>query len=56
MHDRWAAAGATTLADRIRARVAQLRAEPRGFILSAAHRGRLEAILGEALDDCGARV
>jgi trimethylamine--corrinoid protein Co-methyltransferase len=56
MHDRWAADGALTLLERVRERVAQLRAAPRPFALSAEQDTALEAILDEALHDHSARV
>ena len=56
MHDRWATEGATTLGQRVRARVAALIAESRDFTLTAEQEAGLEAILAEALADGGARV
>ena len=47
-HDRWQAAGAATLLDRLRARVAALRAEPRAFRLGAEVTAGLDRILAEA--------
>ena len=46
-HDRWQAAGATTLLDRLRARVAALRAEPRAFRLGDEVTAGLDRILAE---------
>jgi trimethylamine---corrinoid protein Co-methyltransferase len=45
--DRWQAGGAQTLLDRVRARVAALRAEPRAFELDATVAERLASILAE---------
>ena len=56
MHDRWASEGATTLGQRVRARVAVLLAEDRDFTLAAEQAAGLEAILAAALADEGARV
>jgi trimethylamine--corrinoid protein Co-methyltransferase len=56
MHDRWAADGATTLGERVRARLAKLLAAERPFRLTADQDARLEALLSEALVDQGARV
>ena len=53
---RWATEGATTLGQRVRARVAALIAESRDFTLTAEQEAGLEAILAEALADGGARV
>ena len=47
-HDRWAAAGATTLKERVAARTQELRDEPRAFALEQAIRDRLQAVLAEA--------
>jgi trimethylamine--corrinoid protein Co-methyltransferase len=46
-HDRWEAEGATTLLDRLRARVAALRARPRAFELSAEVKAGLSRLLAE---------
>ena len=46
-HDRWEAEGSHTLLDRLKARVAALRAEPRAFELSAEVKAGLDAILAE---------
>ncbi len=46
-HDAWQAAGSRTLLDRLRARVAALRAEPRAFELSDAAKFGLDNILAE---------
>ena len=46
-HDAWEAAGATTLLDRLKARVAALRAEPRAFELSDEAKAGLDGILAE---------
>ena len=46
-HDRWQAEGATTLLDRLRARVTELRSEPRIFDLDADVKAGLERILAE---------
>jgi len=46
-HDRWEAEGSKTLLDRLKARVAALRAEPRAFELSAEVKAGLDAILAE---------
>ena len=48
VYDRWHAAGATTLKERVEARTAALRAEPRAFTLDPDVRGRLEAALATA--------
>ena len=56
MHDRWATEGATTLGQRVRARVAALLAVERRFTLAAEQLAGLEAILAEAQADEGARV
>jgi trimethylamine--corrinoid protein Co-methyltransferase len=56
VHDRWVAEGATTLGQRVRARLADLRAAERAFRLTADQDARLEALLAEALADQGARV
>ncbi len=47
-HDRWAAAGATTLRERVFATTEALRAEPRAFALEESVRERLSAVLAEA--------
>jgi len=46
-HDRWVAEGSRTLLDRLTARVAALRAEPRAFELGAETRAELDRILAE---------
>ncbi len=46
-HDRWEAEGSQTLLDRLRARVAALRAEPRAFELSDKARAGLDRVLAE---------
>jgi len=46
-HDRWEAEGSLTLLDRLRARVAALRAEPRAFELSAEAKAGLDRVLAE---------
>jgi len=46
-HDRWEAEGSHTLPDRLKARVAALRVEPRAFELSAEVKAGLDAILAE---------
>ncbi|MBE3032156.1 MAG: trimethylamine methyltransferase family protein, partial [Actinobacteria bacterium] len=46
-HDRWEAEGSLTLLDRLRARVAALRAEPRAFALDATAKAGLDAVLAE---------
>jgi trimethylamine--corrinoid protein Co-methyltransferase len=46
-HDRWRAEGSLTLLDRLRARVAALRAEPRAFELSDEAKAGLERVLAE---------
>ncbi len=56
VHDRWAASGATTLGERVRAKTARLLGEPRGFALSSEQDKHLETLLSEALQDAGARV
>jgi trimethylamine--corrinoid protein Co-methyltransferase len=56
MHDRWAAEGATTLMERVRARLAALRADDRPFVLSSEQTGRLDAMLAEALSHQETRV
>jgi trimethylamine--corrinoid protein Co-methyltransferase len=56
MHDRWAADGGLTLLERVRARVAQLRAAPRAFALTAAQDAALDAILSDVLHDQSARI
>jgi trimethylamine:corrinoid methyltransferase-like protein len=47
-HDRWAAAGASTLKERVVARVQELRDEPSAFALEQTIRDRLPAALAEA--------
>ena len=47
-HDRWAAAGATTLKERVTVRAQELREEPRAFTLDQTIRDRLQAVLAEA--------
>ena len=56
VHDRWAADGATTLKERIRARLVALRGAARPFELSSEQTERLEAMLADALRDQDARV
>jgi hypothetical protein len=56
MHDRWAAEGATTLAERVRTRLAGLLAAERPFRLTADQDARLDALLAEAEADQEARV
>lgn len=46
-HDHWEAEGSQTLVDRLKARVAALRAEPRAFELDAAAKAGLERVLAE---------
>jgi trimethylamine---corrinoid protein Co-methyltransferase len=46
-HDRWQANGATSLLDRLRARVAELRSGPRAFELDADVKAGLDRILAE---------
>jgi len=46
--DRWHAAGATTLKERVQARTAALRAEPRAFTLDLSVREQLDAALATA--------
>jgi trimethylamine:corrinoid methyltransferase-like protein len=46
-HDAWQAAGSPTLLDRLKARVAELRSEPRAFALSDEVTAGLDAILAE---------
>jgi len=46
-HDRWEAEGSQTLLDRLKARVAALRAEPRAFELDATAKAGLDAVLAE---------
>ena len=46
-HDRWVAEGSKTLLDRLRARVAELRSEPRAFELSDAAKTGLGRVLAE---------
>lgn len=47
-HDRWSAAGATTLKERVAARTQELRDEPRAYALEQTIRDRLQAVLAEA--------
>ena len=47
VHDRWAAAGSTTLLERVREKVARLRAAERPFALTDEQSARLDAILAE---------
>jgi trimethylamine---corrinoid protein Co-methyltransferase len=47
-HERWVAEGSLTLLDRVRARVARLRAEPRAFALSPGQLTALDAVLAGA--------
>ena len=47
-HDRWAAAGATTLKERVAVRTQELRDEPCAFALEQTIRDRLQAVLAEA--------
>jgi trimethylamine--corrinoid protein Co-methyltransferase len=56
VHDRWAAEGASTLGERVRARLAALLAAERPFRLAADQDARLEELLSEAQADQGARV
>ena len=56
VHDRWAAEGATTLGQRVRARLADLLAAERAFRLTADQDARLDALLAEAEADQEARV
>ena len=46
-HDRWQAEGSRTLLDRLKARVAALRAEPRAFELSDEVKAGLDRVLAE---------
>jgi len=46
-HDRWEAEGSKTLLDRLRARVAELRSEPRAFELSDEAKAGLDRVLAE---------
>ena len=46
-HDAWRAEGSKTLLDRLRARVAELRSEPRAFELSDAAKAGLDRVLAE---------
>jgi len=46
-HDRWEAEGSKTLLDRLKARVAELRSEPRAFELSDAAKAGLDRVLAE---------
>ena len=56
MHDRWAAEGATTLGERVRARLADLLATERPFRLTADQEARLEELLAETLADADVRI
>jgi trimethylamine--corrinoid protein Co-methyltransferase len=56
VHDRWAAEGASTLGERVRARVADLLAAERPFRLTADQDAQLDSLLAEAQVDQGARV
>jgi trimethylamine--corrinoid protein Co-methyltransferase len=56
VHDRWAAEGASTLGERVRARLAELLAAGRAFTLPADQDALLERLLEEALKDQAARV
>ena len=47
--DRWAGEGAQSMLDRVRARVARLRSEPRAFELSAAQAAELDRIVAAEL-------
>lgn len=47
-HDRWAAAGATTLKERVAVRTQELREEPRAYVLEQTIRDRLQAVIAEA--------
>jgi len=47
-HDRWAAAGSSTLKERVEATTQALREEPRRFILERSVRERLRIVLAEA--------
>jgi len=46
-HDHWVDEGSLTLLDRLKARVAELRSEPRAFELAAETKAQLERILAE---------
>jgi trimethylamine--corrinoid protein Co-methyltransferase len=48
VHDRWAAAGATTLGERVRAKTSHLRSAARPFSLTHEQRAGLLAMLDEA--------
>ena len=50
-HDRWVAEGSQTLLDRLKARVAALRAEPRAFELSDDAKAGLDRVLAEVEAD-----
>ena len=50
-HAHWVEEGSPTLVDRLRARVAALRAEPRAFELSAEAKSELDRILAEVEAD-----
>jgi len=56
VHDRWAAEGATTLGERVRARLADLLATERPFRLTADQEARLEELLAETLADADVRI
>jgi trimethylamine--corrinoid protein Co-methyltransferase len=48
-YERWAAEGSQTLLDRVRAKVARLRSEPRAFALSAEQAAELDGIVAAEL-------
>ena len=48
VYDRWQAAGSLTLLDRVKARVADLRAQPRAFALDAAVQARVRQVMEAA--------
>ena len=48
-HDRWQSNGATSLKERVQARVAELRAEPRAFRLDGDAQNRLERLYDAAV-------
>jgi trimethylamine--corrinoid protein Co-methyltransferase len=50
-HDRWEAEGSKTLLDRLKARVAELRSEPRAFELPGDVKTGLDRILAEVEAD-----
>ena len=54
--DRWAAEGATTVGERVRARLADLLATGRPFRLTADQEARLEELLAETLADADVRI